>query len=148
MAKQIIWFDNDPAYINPYVNALAEEGYGVYVAETVTEAEEALTANRYDLLILDAMIPTKNEEEEEKFPPEETDRGLKMGLIFYKHWKEALDRAGTRVLAITVRIDETIQNEFMKLGLPPEGFARKTKIKRVQDVMQRVKALIGDAQSG
>ena len=146
MAKQIIWLDNDPAYTDPYVSALTDQGYEVSVVETITEAEEALDEQHYDLLILDAMIPTKNEEEEERFPPEETDRGLKMGLIFYKRWKAALDKAQTRVLAITVRIDETIQNEFIKLGLPPESFARKTKIKRVQDVLQKVRVLIGEAQ--
>jgi CheY-like chemotaxis protein len=144
MAKEIIWLDNDAAFVEPYVQQLNDEGYKVSVVETVTEAEEALGGHRYDLLILDAMIPTKNEEEEKRFPPDETNRGLNMGLAFYRRWRGPLRDSETRVLALTVRIDEAIQREFMNLGLPPEGFTRKTRVKRVQDVSQKVRALIGD----
>jgi len=67
-----------------------------------------------------------------------------MGLICYKRWREALRKAETQVLALTVRIDEAIQSEFMRLGLPPECFTRKTRVKRVEDVLKKVQALIGD----
>lgn len=143
MAKEILWLDNDPVFIEPYRNLLNDEGYKVAVVETVTDAEEAIEGQRFDLLILDTMIPTKSEEEEKRFPPDETNRGLNTGLIFYKLWKDPLSKAGTRVLALTVRIDEAIQREYMRLGLPPEGFVRKTKVKRVEDVLQKVQALIG-----
>ena len=38
MAKEIIWLDNDEAYIQPHVLALNDAGYKVSVVENVTDA--------------------------------------------------------------------------------------------------------------
>ena len=147
MPKRILWLDNDPAYITPYVSALRDRGYEVIIKTTAGEAEVALNdGGHYDLLILDIMIPTVSAEEEERFPPEETDRGLKMGLVFYKRLKQALDAAGTKVLAMTVRLDESIPNEFAEAGLPQECFTTKYNVARVPDFLEMVGEIIGTPQ--
>src|SRR5436305_5859288 len=120
MNRRVLWLDNDPLYIGPYVKSLEDIGDVVTVVTNVTKAEELVNENAYDLLIIDAMIPAMDDEEEIIYPPQETDRGLKMGVAFYRRLKERLARKGTAVLALTVRLDETIQKEFELAGLPIE----------------------------
>jgi CheY-like chemotaxis protein len=125
MPKRILWFDNDRAYLIPFVDALTDEGYQVEVAEDLTEAEQFLNKSRYDLVILDVMIPTKSELEETRYRPEETDLGYKTGLIFYGKLKTELAKLGTRTMVMTVRLDKAIMDEFIKSGLPPAAYATK-----------------------
>lgn len=138
MAKQIIWLDNDPRYTDPYVQALKDRGDSVAVVTNVTDAEALIRKNNYDLAILDAMIPTTDEAEEEVYPPTETDRGLKMGLLFYKRMKEILDQRKTAVLVMTVRLDEVIHDEFIEAGLPAEAFTTKLAVRRVNTFLETV----------
>lgn len=139
MPKRILWLDNDSFYIKAYVSALKDRGDVVDVATTVTVADRLLNGNRYDLIIVDAMIPTLNEDEERLFPPEETDRGLKMGVSFYKH---VLQKSDTPVLAMTVRLDETIRNEFENAGLPENAFTTKLAVRTVSSFLEKVDSLV------
>jgi CheY-like chemotaxis protein len=138
MAKQILWLDNDPRYTDPYVQALRDRGDSVAVVTNVTDAEALIRKNPYDLTIIDAMIPTIDEAEEEVYPPRETDRGLKMGLLFYKRMKEILDQKKIAVLVMTVRLDEVIQNELIEAGLPTEAFITKLAVRRVNTFLEAV----------
>jgi CheY-like chemotaxis protein len=144
MTKRILWLDNDRTYIKYYVRALGDEGYEVTVKKSVSEIESAINdGGTYALLIMDIMIPSVSEEEEKRYPPEETDRGLKMGLVFYRRMKGALDSAGTKVLAMTARLDESIQNEFAEAGLPGECFTTKVDVAKVPAFLKKVGELIG-----
>jgi len=125
MSKRILWFDNDPANLIPFVDALEDEGHEVKVVENLTDAEHSLKEARYDLLIVDVMIPTMSELEETRYKPEETDLGYKTGLLFYIKLKDVLKNAGTKIMVMTVRLDKAIMDEFIKAGLPPESYATK-----------------------
>src|SRR2546430_2736293 len=108
MSKRILWLDNDSAYLYPFVEALEDEGYETKVVESLTDAERLLKSERYDLMIIDAMIPTMGVEEEKRYEPRQTDLGYKTGLLFYVLNKAALEKAGTRVMIMTVRLDRAI----------------------------------------
>jgi CheY-like chemotaxis protein len=141
MAKQILWLDNDPRYTDPYVQALRDRGDSVAVVTNVTDAEALIRKNHYDLTIIDAMIPTTGEAEEAIYPPTETDRGLKMGLLFYMRMKETLDQKKIAVLVMTVRLDEVIHNGFIEAGLPTEAFTTKLAVRRVNTFLEAVDSI-------
>ena len=142
MPKHILWLDNDPRYIEPFALILADEGYDVEVATTLTRADYLLKSRRYDLLLLDVMIPTMSEEEEKRYSPEQTDTGYKAGLVFYKVNRELLDANSTHVLVLTVRMDSGILNEFISAGLPPSCFATKYQMTDVGNFLERIRNLI------
>jgi len=137
--------DNDPAYTRPYVNSLREEGYHVIPVTTVTEAEDFIEKDRADLFILDVMIPTKTEAEEEYYKPEVTDYGHKTGLIFYHRMKDKLRAANTPVLVMTVRLDKPLTNDFVAEGLPQDRFSTKMALCDTPVFLKKVKQLLGEA---
>jgi CheY-like chemotaxis protein len=140
MAGQILWLDNDVYDIKPYVDALRDEGYQVTVVSTVGDADMLIGRERYDLLILDVMVPTKNEEEEAHYLPEETEQGLKTGLILYRRLKRKLE--GAKVLVLTVRLDKAIEEEFFAAGLPRECFETKYTLREAGVFLDKVKSLL------
>jgi CheY-like chemotaxis protein len=143
VAKRILWLDNDSSYIRPYVNALRNRGFEVTVKTTLTEAEANLSSEAYDLLILDVMIPTKSEVEEELYPPGKSDLGHKTGLLFYQRVRESLATSKTLVLVLTVRLDREILNEFLDAKLEKAGFATKFGLREVSKFLDKVRSLIG-----
>ena len=138
MAILVLWLDNDPLYIKSYVKALEDRGDNVDIATSVTDAENGLKSHKYNLIIIDAMIPTMSEEEEIEYPPEETDRGLKLGVSFYKRVAE---KTNTPVLAMTVRLDETIRNEFKNAGLPEAAFTTKLAVRKIASFLEKIDSL-------
>lgn len=143
MPKKILWLDNDAAnYLEPYVGALRDEGYDVDVAPTLSRADYLLRSRRYDLLILDVMIPTRAAEEEERYPPELTDYGHKAGFVFYELNKGLLDANSTHVLVLTVRLDSDILAEFIKTGLPRACFATKYDMREIGNLLKKIRDLI------
>jgi CheY-like chemotaxis protein len=143
MSKKILWLDNDLAFLKPYKTALEREGHEVTARKTVSEAEELINKVRYDLLVLDVMIPTKSDQEEEIYPPGVTGYGHQMGLFFYRRMKDKLDDAGTPVLVMTVRIDKDLSDDFAEAGLPRENFALKSRLCEVSTFVEKVKEVGG-----
>ena len=88
------------------------------------------------------MIPTKSEAEENLYPPETTDSGLKTGLIFYRRMKERLDKSETRVLVMTVRLDSGIFDEFVKAGLRPENFCTKMSLRETSVFLEKINEVL------
>lgn len=144
MSKRILWLDNDPAYLETYEEALKESGFEVEIVTTVTAAERLIESKEYDLLLLDVMIPTKNEAEENLYPPETTDSGLKTGLLFYRRMKAKLDQLKTPVLVMTVRLDSGILDEFVKAGLKPDNFCTKVALRERPVFIDKVKEVLSD----
>jgi len=140
MSKKILWLDNDPDYLEPYIDALSDEHYEVRRVSTVAEAEQLLHAEKYDLLILDVMIPTKDAAEEERYRPTDTKRGARTGMLFYVKNREYLVSVGTRVLVMTVRLDAEIVSEFAEAGLDRKWFATKYEVRDVSDFLKKVVA--------
>lgn len=142
MAQEILWLDNDTAYIDVYRKTLVDEGYAVVIVPSVSEAEAELARRTFQLLILDIMIPTTDESEEERYPPAETNHGLKTGLVFYQMHRTALEEKGTRVLVLTARIDTPIKQKLMAKGLPAASIIEKAEVARVDDFLARVHAVL------
>lgn len=142
MARRILWFDNDPGVVESYIKTLRERKYHVDIAATVTEAERAVNEHEYDLVILDAMIPTKSAEEEKIYAPSETDTGHETGLVFYRRHKEKFVSTHTPVLVMTVRLDADIAKKFAAAGLPPNCFKRRLEFRDGQVFLRTVSNLI------
>lgn len=140
MSKRVLWLDNDPSYINVYVKMLKNQPdpYDVTLVSTLTEAQQHLQTGKYDLLILDVMIPTMSEEEEKIYPPTETIQGLNMGLSFYKRNQKMLADSSTKVLVFTARIDKTIKDGFLNAGLSEENLVMKAEVGDVRDFIVKV----------
>lgn len=144
MPKQILWLDNDSDYLEPYVETLTDEGFQVTVASTITEAEKALGESRFDLMLLDVMIPTVSDEEEKVYRPQVTDLGNKTGLLVYRNYKDLFRKAGTPVLVMTVRLDKPIMDEFIKAGLPSDRFATKYDLRDVNVFLEKVQSILDE----
>ena len=140
--KQVLWLDNDLAYIAPYLRELEEIGYQVTSVRTVGEADFRLRSDSYDLLILDVMVPTKGPKEEQDYPPALTDFGHKTGLVFYLRKKQELDAVKTKVFVLTVRLDESVKDEFLAAGLPLTNFATKFALRDVSDFLKKIQAVM------
>jgi CheY-like chemotaxis protein len=147
MRNKILWLDNDLAYIEPYVEILRESGFEVNPVPTITQAEDQLKGD-YDLLILDIMIPTKTEQEEQVYRPERTEAGRKTGLAFYTRMKQALEEKGCRLLVLTVRLDESIFEEFLAAGLPRECYDTKMTLREAPIFLERVKDILAKPGAG
>ena len=145
MSKRILWLENDPIQLEPYIEFIEEEGYEVTIVKSPTQAEDAIKAGRYDLVILDVMVPTLNAEEEMLYPPALTEHGHKTGLLFYRRMKGELNRSGTSVFVMTVRLDQNIRDEFIKAGLSREHFATKFVMRDVSTFLTKIKSLTGES---
>src|SRR6185369_4445313 len=110
--KRILWLDNDTPYIRPYAKALENAGHHVDVVASLSQAESLLERG-YDLIIIDVMVPTQNDDEVKLYPFVETDFGHKTGLVFYKRIKDKLGQKLPKVAIMTVRVDQDIKDEFV-----------------------------------
>jgi CheY-like chemotaxis protein len=144
---KVLWLDNDLTNIEPYVEIMRDSGIEVGLASTITQAEEQLKSE-YDLLILDVMIPTKTEREEEVYHPEETESGRKTGLVFYKRMKQSLEQRGCKLLVLTVRLDEGILREFLAAGLPRGSYETKMTLREAPIFLERVKGILSQKKEG
>jgi CheY-like chemotaxis protein len=140
--ETVLWVDNDRAYLFPYIEELEDQGFVVTVAETAYEAERILAERRFDFVIIDVMIPTKSDAEEEVYTPVQTNQGFQTGLVFWRRMKPLLHRHGSRVLVFTVRLDEKIRGEFAADGLSADSFATKFQLND-EDPLALVRRLQG-----
>lgn len=145
MPQRILWLDNDPGYLEPFVEALTDDGYDVEVVPTVAEAETALHSATYDLFLLDVMIPTVNASEEQRFDPSETKLGVQTGLVFYRLNKDLIEGAGTKILVMTVRLDKSIMDQFVAAGLPADRFATKYDLRDSSVFLAKIHSVLGES---
>lgn len=145
--QRILWVDNDESFVSAFAGRL-QETYDVTLRSTVSEAEAAVAQampqdgkRAFDLVILDVMIPTESALEEEDYPPDATDDGLRTGLLFYKRMREKL--AGTVFMIFTVRIDKDIKRAFYESGLPQRNFVSKMEVPKWPDFARKVRELLG-----
>jgi CheY-like chemotaxis protein len=142
MPQSVIWLDNDPGWLTPYVESLESSGFVVKIITSVLEAEHEVSAGNYNILILDVMIPTMSPEEEELYPPLVTKMGCQTGLIFFKRMKDTLAANNTQVLVVTVRLDKTIVDEFVKAGLPRERLQTRLALREAPVFVRVVKSVL------
>lgn len=143
-AWQILWIDNDRAYIRPHVKALEAEGYQVTILDTVSEATNLLTESDYDLVILDVMIPMSELDEADGYSPELTDCGHKTGLAFYIRNRDSMIERHIPVMVVTIRIDQSVVDEFIAAGLPQRCFVNKYSVRDPWSLVEKVRLAIVD----
>ena len=141
---RLLWLDDNLAQIEVLAEALRAKGHEVKVVTTLEEAESLLGTHTYHLLILDVMVPTWSAEEEERYSPEATERGLKTGLIFYRRAQEMLRQKGTAVLVLTIRRERELLEAFMEAGLPEHCFATKFALRNPERFVEKVENILGE----
>lgn len=140
----ILWLDNDAAHIAPFAEVLRDQGYKVQVATTLLGAEKAYREQLPRLVIIDVMVPTVSAEEERIYSPAATGLGYRSGLVFFDRLKGEFSENGTAVLVFTVRLDQSIHQEFIDAGLPEQCFKTKQALRRAPVFLETVASLLGD----
>jgi GAF domain-containing protein len=121
--KTILWVDDQPSIIAPFANLLKTHGYAVDEERYLSAAERRLLAERYDLLILDLMVPLQ-ETEYEDYRRAEND-GYS-GLELYKRLRKKLDESQRpHVLVFTSVVDQRAFDKCRVEGLPKDCFVRR-----------------------
>jgi len=141
-AGHILWIDNDTHYLTPFREALEEFGFDVTTVETISEAANLLTTGNYDLVILDVMMPTTEQDEAAGYGAELSDGGYKTGLIFYANNRDLLLRLRLPVMVMTVRIDRNIVEEFVSAGLPRDCMVTKYSVSDPEVLLEKINFMI------
>jgi CheY-like chemotaxis protein len=144
MGKRILWLDNDLAYIRPYVNALKAKDYEVHSIPSLSEAESLLGKYKFDLIIVDVMMPTQDKVEVKNYPDVEIDFGNKTGLLFYKRIRGMLGTKLPPVIAMTVRMDQDIKDEFIQVGLRADLFWQKYNVNDITEFLKKIRQVLGE----
>jgi CheY-like chemotaxis protein len=144
MGRRILWLDNDPGQIRGITKALEAGGDDVTLCRTVSSAEQLIDSERFDLVVLDVMIPTTDSELAD-YPYDATGDTLNTGLVFYRRVRDRLAANGTPVVVITVRIDDEIGQSFKEAGLLPNFFITRYEVRNTKHLLARI---AGVARSG
>lgn len=142
-SRKILWLENDLAYHQVFADYLRMKGHDVRLTGRLREAEALLSSGRFDLLILDVMIPTWEPEEEERYPPDETKRGHLTGLLFYRYMQENPELKKIPVLVYTIQRDAQLLVAFKQEGLPESCFATKYEYRDPEALLEKVEEMAG-----
>jgi CheY-like chemotaxis protein len=137
MSRRILWLDNDPGQIRGITKALEAAGNEVVVCRTVSSAEQYIRTEKFDLVVLDVMIPITAAEVAD-YSYKETEDTLSTGLVFYRRVRDFLLANNTPVLVVTVRIDNDIVSAFREAGLPSERFVTRYAVRNTQTLLARI----------
>jgi hypothetical protein len=115
---QILWLDDD--YMEVLESEMALFDYKVHHVYHVNVAYNKLKSNqRFDLLLLDLMIPLHIDDAKLGFISKTTNDGTETGLIFYRNCHKIIKNSGMHVIVYSInKIDEHIKTAFSELGLP------------------------------
>jgi CheY-like chemotaxis protein len=139
--RKILWLENELRYHQIFADYLRMKGHEVQMTGRVSEAEALLGSGAFDLLILDVMIPTWDEDEEKLYPPDETDRGHLTGLAFYRKMQKNSDLKAIPVLVYTIRLDTQLLDAFRQEGLPDGCFATKFEYRDPEALLQKLEEI-------
>ncbi|MGC1120876.1 MAG: response regulator [Candidatus Methanofastidiosia archaeon] len=117
---RILWIEDEGnTDLIQYKLPLVETGYVVDVAETATEAFDTLNCMKYDLYIVDLILPQEDAFEEHIELP-----GIEILKKMISHYK--ID--SKRIVVFTVVNDEEVHKEIRGLGI------NRIIVKRLQDI--------------
>jgi len=134
---KILWLENDEGQNVGFIVAMRQAGLDVTIARTVTEADRCLAQRRYDVVIVDVMIPVSKQERAAGYDEAATDSSHKTGLEFYRRHKDDLERQSV-VLVMTVRVDRDIRDDFLAAGLASDRFLLKLDLREAPDFVEAV----------
>lgn len=94
--KKILFVEDDPFLIDIYTTKLKEEGFSVEVAENGEKCQRLLSEKKFDLLLLDIVLPQINGweilEKIKNTPHQYDGRGLKIIILSNLGQKEEVER--------------------------------------------------------
>jgi putative two-component system response regulator len=118
--KKILAVDDQSEIINIIVSFL-DGKYEVYPAKTTTRAFSLLHSNKFDLILLDILMPGMN------------------GIEFFEYIKKQIWYEGTPVIFVSSEADIKVVAQAVSLGV--EGYIKKPIEKAV--LLNKVRAAIG-----
>jgi CheY-like chemotaxis protein len=124
MASRILWIDNDRLFLGAHKLRLELEGYLVTQSFTLKDGAHELETAKYDLLILDVMMPVA-EDEIEEYPQSQTNGGRQAGLVFYRRYKKIIEEKKIKILVFTIREDTKLREMFIGEGLLDDNIMTK-----------------------
>ena len=138
MKGRILWLDNDRIFIRPHIRRLRSEGFEVTHVHQPGEAIDLLSEGpRYDLFILDVMLPIAGERARQLIPNSMTDSGRFTGVVLYERFVTQLDEP-PKVLAFTLREDSKVREALIDAGLPESAILTKGECADARDFVTRV----------
>jgi predicted nucleotide-binding protein len=124
--KTLLWVDDNPYQIRPYVLALNDVGYEVIIAESPGEAKRLFSNNEdIQFAILDVMIPLREGDNEDPF---ETAMGHDTGVALGRWLRR--QRPDVRFVGFSVRLDREWKEWFERYGA---GSATKLEMRNVSN---------------
>jgi CheY-like chemotaxis protein len=138
----VLWLDNDLGNIDALGMSLRQSGMDVTFVTKVGVAEELVRRERYDLVLVDVMIPVTDDEFESGYAADQTEDSLCTGFVFFVRNRQYL--AQSVVVVLTVRIDGGIREKFVAAGLPLENFLTRYEVRDTRrftsEMLRRLRA--------
>jgi len=137
MALRVLWVENDTM---PAIDtAIREGGYLLDHAYFLSQAEEFLKSNIYDVVIIDILMAIEPEDIEAGYTAVETVRGNEAGLAFYRRHRRNFEkmRAGVLVYSVLGR-ESNMKDKFVALGLPQQNFFYKVSEANVNYLLEDI----------
>jgi CheY-like chemotaxis protein len=111
MTIHILFVDDEPEFIRAHINALQDSGYKVKSVRSHTEALEALTRQRFDLIVLDLILPRS----ETELLDETDEPGAQVGLDLHRIIREDLGLTQVPIVFFTVMAEPAIRHHIQKI---------------------------------
>ena len=137
MVFRILWVENDTMLALDAV--IGDAGYILDHAYFLSEADELLKKNVYDVVIIDELMAIEPEDIAVGYTAVETARGNEAGLAFYRRHREDFEKMQAGVLVYSVLGKEIdVKNRFVALGLHEKNFLYKVSEANVNYLLQHV----------
>ena len=114
-SREIVWADDEPFYLQPFIDMLEMRGFTVRQPHTVKEAKETIAAKPPALAIIDVMMPSGEPDDDV-----ETHGGFRSGVVLAK-WI-AQNHPTLPFLGRSVAADREVVEFFQTYGA---GFIEK-----------------------
>lgn len=143
MPKKILFIDDEPEFVRPQLNGLLDAGYDVHLAPGPTAALTSLREAKFDLIILDLIMPPLETPQVEDTQDIHT---FETGVILHERIREDLELVDIPILFLTVIRDPEIRTRInhreRDCGQEPSYV---TKPIRTADLVTKVQEILGDS---
>lgn len=140
--SRVAWVENDRSWIVPYIERLESVGHDIVVFTCASEAERAIFAGHFDLVLLDVMLPLCAEDDPEVYSPDRTRRGLDTGVLLCTRIVPHLRASRCGIMAITQRMDAEVVVLLTRAGLRDDEIATRLDLRDVDVFAERVLPLL------
>lgn len=146
MNKKILFFDDEPSYVNLLIDNLKlnygwkanEEGEITFVSDPVEMIDKINSSNLYDLFVLDIMIPSYGIEKKGIFTKKEIqriERDNNMGILIAEKIRAIIKYEKTPILFLTGKGNREIPES---LGDSVDTVVKPTLVKDLSNKMKNM----------